>query len=375
MRFPQNSFKVCGLCGLVLGGPLSLWLAWRHGLSPWIELTLIVLAVGMLLAVPLAVKVFTGIDGFVFYRDVICIFTVVALTLRWLHQPVLPYLDVTIAGAGLFHAWGRIGCLLSGCCYGRPSRVGVRYTYAHAEMGFPMQLIGVRLFPIQALESAWILCLASGAALIVVRHSQTGTAFASYVGGYALGRFFFEFARGDTDRPYYLGFSQAQWISFFLALFVSMLGRMVFPPHSIWWSGPVAVLAVCVALVALVRKLESPLRFELLHPRHTEELAELVRGIASFAHAAQPAMRSSPRRAAIKVKQTSLGIRISAGEILCDGTRLCHYCLSKEGEPLSRKDASLLAHQISFIQHDGAPFRRVLGNNGVVHLLFQSNDG
>src|SRR5262245_43048533 len=119
---PDHSFKWCGVAGLLLGGPIAFWLARRHGLSPWIELTLITVAVGMLLAVPLVVKVFTGIDGFVFYRDVICIFAAVALTLRWLHEPLGPYLDVTIAGAGLFHAWGRIGCLFSGCCYGRPSR-------------------------------------------------------------------------------------------------------------------------------------------------------------------------------------------------------------------------------------------------------------
>jgi hypothetical protein len=43
----------------------------------------------------------------------------VTLTLKLLHQSVLTCLDVLIAGPGVFHACGRIACLLAGCCYGR----------------------------------------------------------------------------------------------------------------------------------------------------------------------------------------------------------------------------------------------------------------
>jgi len=362
VKSSQHSFKVCGFCGLFLGGPMALWLARRHGLSSWIELTLIVVAVGVLLTVPLLVRVFTGIDGFVFYRDVICIFSVVAVTLRFLHQPVLPYLDVTIAGAGLFHACGRIGCLLSGCCYGRPSRLGMRYSHAHTEMGFPMQLTGIRLFPIQAVEAAWILCLASGASWMIVRSSRPGSVFATYVAGYALGRFFFEFARGDTDRPYFAGFFQAQWISLLLTLGIGLLRGIGFTQHSIWFFAPLVLLAVSMVLVALVRTFETTPRFELLHPRHIEEIADLVR---------RPPSPSSPRsQRRLEVKRTSLGVRISLGEALCDGVSLRHYCLSKDGELLSPNAAQLLARQISLMRHDGAPFRAVHRQSGIFHILF-----
>lgn len=366
---PKNPFKLCGVCGLILGGPLTLWLAVRRDLSPWIELALIAVAVGMLLAVPLVVRVFTGIHGFVFYRDVICIFAAVALTLRWLHRPVLPYLDVTIAGAGLFHAWGRIGCLLSGCCYGRPSRLGIRYTHAHVEMGFPTQLTGVRLFPIQAVESAWVVSLASGAAWMVLRNSPPGSVFAAYGASYALGRFFFEFARGDNDRPYFVGFSQAQWISLLLTLGVSLSGRTGFPQHAIWFSAPFVLLAVSMSLVAVARKFETMPRFELLHPRHIEEIAELVRRPPSPPSAPRP-LRPSPSRYAVDVKRTSLGIHISVGEAVCGDVNLRHYCVSKQGEPLSWKAAHLLARQISLMRHDGASFRTVHRRSGVFHILF-----
>jgi len=368
---PQHAFKYCGCLGLILGGPLAFHLALRQGLSPPIEVSLIVVAVGVLLATPLTVKVFTGRDGFVFYRDVICIFVALALTLRWLHQPVLPYLDVTIAGAGLFHAWGRIGCFLAGCCYGRPCRLGIRYTRAHAEMGFPLQLTGVRLFPIQAVESAWILFLATAATWIMtIRHSVPGSAFATYVAGYAIGRFFFEFARGDADRPYFRGFSQPQWISLLLTLGLSLLGPAGFPRHSIWLFAPFVLLAVSTALVALARKFQKTPRFELLHPRHIAEIAELLRRTASPPQPARPPLCTPLRQPAIKVKRTSLGVRISAGEIAHDGVTFSHYCLSKEGKPLSPKGVNLLAREISLLQHEGAPYLPVPGKNDVIHLLF-----
>jgi hypothetical protein len=71
MRFARISFRLCGLAGLLLGTPLSIWLALRTNLSPWIDLILIIVAVLMLLGMPLGIKVITGRDGFTFYRDVI----------------------------------------------------------------------------------------------------------------------------------------------------------------------------------------------------------------------------------------------------------------------------------------------------------------
>lgn len=370
MKFHQISFQLCGALGLLCGGPLAIRLALARGLSPWIEAVLIAVALSMLLATPLAMKVLTGRESLVLYRDGICIFAAVALTLRWLHQPVLPYLDITTAGAALFHAWGRIGCLLSGCCYGRPSRLGVRYAAAHAELGFPLQLTGVRLFPIQGVESAWALCLAAGAVWSIAKHFPPGSAFALYIAGYALGRFFLEFARGDADRRYVLGFSHAQWISLLLCVGLSLAGRANSPRDSIWLSAPFVVLAVSMALAALAGKFGKPPGLGLAHPRHTAELAELVRRVTPPARAEQRPLQTSGRRPAIRVNQTSLGVRISVGETLRDGLNILHYCLSKEGEPLSRKDANLLARQISLLRHDGAPFQSVHGKNGVIHLLF-----
>ena len=204
----------------------------------------------------------------------------------------------------------------------------------------------------------------------IAKHFPPGSAFALYIAGYALGRFFLEFARGDADRRYVLGFSHAQWISLLLCVGLSLAGRANSPRDSIWLSAPFVVLAVSMALAALAGKFGKPPGLGLAHPRHTAELAELVRRVTPPARAEQRPLQTSGRRPAIRVNQTSLGVRISVGETLRDGLNILHYCLSKEGEPLSRKDANLLARQISLLRHDGAPFQSVHGKNGVIHLLF-----
>jgi len=364
MQLTKLSFRLCGLAGLLLGTLLTGWLTLHQGLSPWIELRLIAVAVGTLLATPLVIKVFTGRDSFVFYRDAICIFAAVSLTLRWMHQPLLPYLDVTIAGAGIFHACGRIGCLLAGCCFGRPCRLGVRYRHAHAQMGFPSALVGVRLFPIQSVEAVWILGLVGSVVLLFLRQGGPGSPFAFYVSAYAAGRFFFEFARGDAERPYWRGFSFPQWTSLLLAACVAAFASAHAIPHSNLHSGVAAFLALTMLSVAVVRRCQGTRRSQLLCSRHTYQMAEALQSPALFVGGSLPE---------INVSETFLGIRISAGEVPTDGRTVHHYCLSRRGVALSLDDARRLALQISRLRHDGAPFTLSEGRFGFAHIIVRGS--
>ena len=370
MRSSEYIFLSCGCLGLLLAAPYTFYLVHSQGLSPWIELTLVISALILLLAVPLTVKVLTGREGLVFYRDVICIFTGVTLTLRLLHQPIFPYLDITVGGAGIFHACGRIGCLLAGCCYGRPCRLGVRYQHVHAEMGFPSQLVGVRLFPIQAIESLWILCLVAFTTLLVLQQAAAGFALATYVTGYALGRFFFEFERGDSDRPYFRGFSLAQWISLLLTLGVSIaVFTGVLPgSNSLLLAPPLLILTMLV--VTIRRHFQRMRPFELLHPRHIHEVASILCRLSASLHQRPPLSNGSGVRPQIELATTSLGIHLSTDEILYGDRHVRLYCLSREGMPLSPSGAHRLARLISRLQHNSAAFELTSGSNGVVRVLF-----
>ena len=88
-------------------------------------------------------------------------------------------LDVTALGLGVFLTCGRCGCLMVGCCHGKPFRWGVRYGEAHAREGFPAVYVGARLFPVQALEAVIVAAVVSACAVAIVLGAPAGTAVSS----------------------------------------------------------------------------------------------------------------------------------------------------------------------------------------------------
>ncbi|MBI4677578.1 MAG: prolipoprotein diacylglyceryl transferase [Elusimicrobia bacterium] len=116
----------------------------------------------------------------------------------------------------LGHAVGRLGCLASGCCYGRPTGLpwGVRLG-SHPLSTTPPELWGVPLHPAQLYEAAGNLVIAVlliKAVLPRIRRGglAPGAAFLGYVALYSCLRFGVEFFRAD-DRGFLLGLSVAQW--------------------------------------------------------------------------------------------------------------------------------------------------------------------
>ncbi len=69
--------------------------------------------------------------GLEFYGGVILAVPVIILYLRHHKQPIRRYLDILAIGLMLGLAFGRIGCFLNGCCFGKPTRApcAVRFPY------------------------------------------------------------------------------------------------------------------------------------------------------------------------------------------------------------------------------------------------------
>lgn len=352
---PRSAFQVCGYTGLALAILLAMTPVIHLGLSSWVMAGLVLSAMGTFLALAMITKIITGEESIVYYHHEIAVMVMAAALLRLLHQPILLYLDVTILGIGTFLVCGRVGCLMVGCCYGRPHRWGVRYRPEHAAAGFTPHLVGVRLFPVQLLESLWVCGIVLLGIFLVMRGSQPGGALVWYTVAYGLGRFIFEFCRGDPGRTYLGGFSEAQWTSLLLmtaAVLAELLGLL---PFRSWHLAATVGLVVIMAALAAT---DNPDR-RIFHPRHVGEVADLL----SAAHAR--AAESSE----LHIGQTSLGIQISASTVQ-DGTKyLDVFAFSRRDEPLSDETARKLARLALQLRHCGDGGELLRGQDSVYHLL------
>jgi hypothetical protein len=357
------AYRFCGYAGFGLACALGYALVIQRALSLSLILIITPLTVLIFLALVLVTKILVGYELIIYYHHEIAVVTGTALFLQFLHQPVFPYLDATVLGLGIFLACGRIGCLLVGCCHGRPFRWGICYGEEHAAAGFTWHYVGVPLFPVQALESSWALMIVLVGTLMVLRGSPPGSALTWYIIVYGWGRFNFEFLRGDPDRPYFCGFSEAQWTSLILmSLTVASEVRGILPLRS-WHIASVALIVLTMAAVTLHRHFRRIPTHRLLHPRHIQEIADAIE-------------LAVPRRVAtpepdpwIRVGRTSLGIQISGCDVQLHGGVIPHYALSQSGRPLTADVARVLGVVICRLKHSGCDFDLIPGSQAVFQFL------
>lgn len=118
----------------------------------------------------------------------------------------------------LGHAFGRVGCFISGCCYGMEYDGWLSYTYSSAiDAATPL---GVPLLPVQLIEAVSLLLLFSVLLVIFLKCKEKRNLVTwLYMICYAVIRFVLEFFRGDKERGLFLGLSTSQWISLALIAF------------------------------------------------------------------------------------------------------------------------------------------------------------
>jgi hypothetical protein len=349
-----HTFHVCGITAFVLAAALGATLAPSRGLSPWIVLALALASAFTALALAMLTKIVTGEERLVYYHHQIAIAAAATLFLRILNLPVLPYLDITILGVGVFLVGGRVGCFMVGCCHGKPHRLGVRYRHEHADAGFSRDLVAVRLFPIQLLEALCALAIVIAGSILLLRGAPPGAIVALYAVTYGLARFLLELGRGDAARPYLGGFSEAQWISLFLLAFIAWAGYAGLLPLRSWHLAAAASLALTMIAVAAARRLRRTPRHRLLHARHIEEIAAAV------------ARASGPE---IQIARTSLGIKLSASRSQGADGLACHYALSREGSPMTKETAEILAALLDALTGSRGSMELIEGGPGVFHVL------
>jgi prolipoprotein diacylglyceryltransferase len=364
-----STFRLCGGIGLLTAVILVVLLA-QHQHFPVAVLGLLVVTSGAtFVALALMTKRIVGEERLVYYHHEIAIMLAAAASLRLLRQPVLPYLDILLLGIGTILTIGRTGCLMVGCCHGRPHRFGVCYGAAHAHAGFPACYVGVRLLPIQLVESLWTAGVVAAGIVLLLGDAPAGSVVVWYTLAYGAGRFCFEFARGDALRPYWHGLSEAQWISLLLvAVIAAMSASGALPGHAVA-TAAAGLLLGAMFVFLVTRQARTGVAHRLTTPTHVAEMAQTIRLARTVcAHSLMP---GNALCASDAIRTTSQGIRISAGTLNNGAGRVHHYAISSRDGGMTAACAQRVAGIIRAVESDAGSVEIMDGGRGVFHAVLR----
>ena len=160
--------------------------------------------------------------GLIYYGGFLGALAALWIFARRRRAPFVGVLDFVAVALPLGHAFGRIGCFLNGCCYGRPTGSVLGFVYPvgsapwkdQATQGLivTQDLRALPVEPVQLYEAAVNLLVYALLVVVYRRRPRAGLCAALYLVFYPLTRFVLEFLRGDP-RMREWGLSVAQWIS------------------------------------------------------------------------------------------------------------------------------------------------------------------
>jgi phosphatidylglycerol:prolipoprotein diacylglycerol transferase len=135
--------------------------------------------------------------GLVFYGGLVGASLSYILYAKLKKLPLWKVADILAPSIALGQSFGRVGCLMTGCCYGRPTDLpwAIRFPLDHQTLGAPVH-------PTQIYESSLNLGLYLFLAWLYRRKKFDGQIFATYLICYAVLRSFVEFFRGDYPQYY-----------------------------------------------------------------------------------------------------------------------------------------------------------------------------
>ncbi len=148
--------------------------------------------------------------GLVFYGGFIgaALATLIYCRIRKVHLWKLA--DALAPSIALGYVFGRLGCLMNGCCYGSTCEMpwAIKYPTGH-------ETAGTLVHPTQIYDSLLSLATYAFLAWLYRRKKFDGQIFASYLVCYAFTRSFVEYFRGDYDSGHIHGgfFTPAQLVS------------------------------------------------------------------------------------------------------------------------------------------------------------------
>lgn len=134
----------------------------------------------------------------------------------------LKHFDIVMPSIALAQGFGRIGCFLAGCCYGRETDAWYGMEFNHSVYS---NMAGVKVIPTQLVMSAADFVHFFILVFIAKKVKKDGVVAGCYLLFYSIGRFLIEFLRNDP-RGGVGGLSTSQFISLFI--FAAGVGMVLF---------------------------------------------------------------------------------------------------------------------------------------------------
>ncbi|MEM7244230.1 MAG: prolipoprotein diacylglyceryl transferase [Acidobacteriota bacterium] len=137
------------------------------------------------------------LQGGVFYGGVLAAAVVTPVLAHRKGLPLHALADVCAPALALGHAFGRIGCFLAGCCWGRACDLPWAVVYHSEHAVAHHSLGGLAVHPVQVYEAGGELLLMLGALWLFSRQRFAGQTWWTYVVAYGALRTWLETYRGD----------------------------------------------------------------------------------------------------------------------------------------------------------------------------------
>lgn len=202
---------ICGLAAGFLGAKLLyLVVEWRA-----------------FLADPLSML---GSRGFVVYGGISAGVLGAIIYCKYKKLVFLEYFDLCAPSIALAQGFGRIGCFMAGCCYGKETDLPIGVIFPENSMA----PAGVKVLPTQLFSSAGNFCIMFFLLWHYKRGKRVGDTGFVYMLLYGIGRFFLEFLRND-DRGVVGILSTSQFISLFIV--AAAIGLLCWKGRSLKQSG------------------------------------------------------------------------------------------------------------------------------------------
>ena len=164
--------------------------------------------------------IFTRLDGMTFYGGL-----ALSLPVWWFlchnlykKENRTKLMDLTGVVFGFLFGLIRLGCMASGCCWGRVCTLPWAVRYSDFKSAMPY--LGLPVHPVQLYESFLNFLIAIFLYTLYRKKKKVGHLFFIFLGLHGSGRFLTEFFRGDKIRgeDILLGLSNAQIVSLLLLL-------------------------------------------------------------------------------------------------------------------------------------------------------------